>query len=136
MARNTTVKSAGLAFLVALAAALFAAPAATGQVVSPIYAGTSANACPVAGVVRGTCPCSAVALPDRPSVLSPTEVSRLWCDVRGRSFTQYFCDEQGVAACRVLCTGPTYYCEAGSLRFQGQQCACAMTGNRVVVVPQ
>lgn len=123
------------ATVVAVVAA--AAAPAGGQAVDPIYVGSPANACadPV-GTVTGTCACSAVELTGRPSVLPPVEVSRLWCDVRPRSGARYFCDDAGAATCNVVCAGGKYYCAAGSLRFGGQQCECAMSGTRVVVVPQ
>lgn len=135
---TTTVRAIALAAAAIVAAILITAPVPTdGQAVNPIYIGTPADGCtdPV-GSVTGTCACSMVTLTGRPSVLPPVEESRLWCDVRPRSLTQYFCDEAGTATCNVVCSGRVYYCAAGSLRFGGKQCECAMTGKRVVVVPQ
>ncbi|GAB0494706.1 hypothetical protein MMPV_006003 [Pyropia vietnamensis] len=135
---TTTFRVVTLVAAVMVVAILATAPVRTdAQAVNPIYIGSPTDACtdPV-GSVTGTCACSMVTLTERPSVLPPVEESRLWCDVRPRSLTQYFCDEAGTATCNVVCSGRVYYCAAGSLRFEGKQCECAMTGKRVVVVPQ
>lgn len=135
---SSTARAFALAAAAAVLALIAAAPVpAGGQAVNPIFVGSPADACtdPV-GAVTATCACSGVTLTERTSVLPPVEESRLWCDVRPRSLMHYFCDEAGAGTCNVLCAGPKYYCAAGSLRFGGQQCECAMTGKRLVVVPQ
>lgn len=133
---RVAIKAVAAAAVVTVLAAA-AAPVASGQSADdPIFAGSPTNACAVVGEVADTCTCSSAEVPPRPTVLASVEASQLWCPIKTRSRIRYFCDEAGLQKCNVMCVGSAFYCAPNSVQDAGTNCRCALTGRRLVVVPQ